>query len=108
MSKIFVEYQILPQHRPAYSKWVEVVTALCPQLEVYEGSDQPGLFVEMWEGATQEDYRVMKAHRLHKETSKDISSLDAAGWVHVDWSALNDWVQGGPAKIHIWHFVKVR
>ncbi|OXM87083.1 hypothetical protein [Paenibacillus rigui] len=108
MSKIFVEYQILPQYRPAYSAWVGKVRAVCPQLEVYEGSDQPGLYVEMWEGVSQDDYRRMKAIRKDKAGNVENHLPMAADWAQVDWSPLAEWVQGGESKIHIWHFVKVR
>jgi len=110
MSKIFVEYQILPQHRPAYSEWMMKVRAQSPSLELYEGSDQPGLFVEMWEAASVEEYLDMRTVRLQTETETDRESSSSFPWiwVAVDWSPLAEWIQGGKAKIHIWHFVKVK
>ncbi|MCS7464836.1 hypothetical protein N0M98_32660 [Paenibacillus doosanensis] len=107
MSKVFVEYQILPDYRPNYSKWLKDVRANYPEVEFYEGTDQPGVIVEIWSGMTEEEFRAMKQVRARSE--QDAAALPEGGRFAVTaWSELEQWVKGGAAKVHIWQFEKVK
>ena len=86
----FAEYRILPERR-------EQFLALAGQLQTeekrfvqfYEGTDQPGLFVEVWQTATEEEAERVKEERLSG---------------HSSWSALSPFIAGGTAKLHVWTF----
>jgi hypothetical protein len=108
MSKVFVEYHILPQHRSAYSLWIKNVISFCPKLELLEGVDQPGLFVELWVGLSREIYDQMKAIRLDGSEPSLMGSDNSLYQEAIDWREMNNWVKGGAQKIHIWYFKKVR
>ncbi|MDF2959295.1 MAG: hypothetical protein K0S39_1030 [Paenibacillus sp.] len=108
MTKTFIEYRILPEHRSAYSEWMKQVRADYPELEVYEGADQPGLFVELWNGLSREEYEVLKEVRLRLTTESDKEQMSGRKFDNNDWSRLHNWVSGGAVKIHIWLFEKVR
>lgn len=90
MEIVFVEYKVFPEKRGAYLDWVRGISASHPELEHYEGTDQPNLFVELWHGFGQRQYLDFKRNRTE---------------LPVDpWSGLADFVPGGLAKVHIWHF----
>ncbi|NHN33598.1 hypothetical protein [Paenibacillus agricola] len=108
MSKVFVEYQILPQHRPVYSGWIQNVKDKNPEMELLEGVDQPGLFIEVWNGMTREAFERMKTSRKSDIERPLVEPGPVAGYIDVDWRRLDSWIEGGAAKIHIWHFNKVR
>lgn len=90
MGIVFVEYKVFPEKREAYLQWFYSLTRDESRLELYEGSDQPDLFVELWRDFGHDEYRVFKKTRL-----------DSTG---SPWVGLADYVPGGAAKIHIWHF----
>jgi hypothetical protein len=108
MSKVFVEYQILPQHRSVYSQWVQIVKDKCPELELLEGVDQPGLYIEVWDGCSREAYEWMKKIRKSDVGLSPDDGGHTAALKEIDWSKLDEWVQGGASKINIWYFKKVR
>jgi hypothetical protein len=114
MSKVFVEYQILPQHRSAYSHWIKNVMGIHPELELLEGTDQPGLFVELWSGLSREAYEQMKEKRTHYQEQSlvecnNTEQLNRAQYMPcLHWRDMDNWVQGGVDKIHIWYFRIVR
>jgi hypothetical protein len=91
--KVFVEYTILQEMRLIYLNHMREWLKREGRLELLEGSDQPGLFVEIWNDVSQEEYVELKKLRL--QTSDENDRL----W--------GNWVQGGAAKIHIWHFSRV-
>ncbi|WP_461480235.1 hypothetical protein [Paenibacillus sp. PvR052] len=70
-----------------------------PQLEVYEGSEQPNLFVEIWSGLSEEAYHSLKESRTGITAVEENSN---------PWRLHDEWVPGGRAKIHIWQFKKVK
>ncbi|MFC3770273.1 hypothetical protein [Paenibacillus sp. GCM10012303] len=90
MDIIFIEYKVFPDKRDAYMSWIKSAADGDVRFELYEGSDQPGLFVEQWRGFDEDGYRSFKIRRL--ETGDP------------SWSGLADFVPGGLAKVHIWHF----
>jgi hypothetical protein len=109
MSKVFVEYQILPQHRSVYSQWIQIVSDKCPELELLEGVDQPGLFIEVWSGWTRETFLHMKQMRKSgANQSADMENEATVRYRTIEWHCLDTWIQGGVSKINIWHFEKVR
>lgn len=89
----FAEYKINEENREAYLKEVET---LCLQegglVHVYEGTDQPSLFVEVWDCKDEAHARRVKEERLSERSP---------------WFALSAWIMGGPAKLHVWTFKPV-
>jgi len=113
MSKAFVEYQILPNYRTAYSSWMAGVRAAFPELEWLEGTDQPGLFVEIWNDLSYEQFTQLKqARQLPEQESFTPDQLKTVSpdnpFAVIDWTPLAQWVKGGGEKIHIWHFQKAK
>ncbi|ULL18398.1 hypothetical protein DVH26_30395 [Paenibacillus sp. H1-7] len=108
MSIAFVEYQILPNYRPDYSKWMDGVRANYPELVWLEGTDQPGLFVELWHVSYEEYESLKKARQLTVNDENEQALPASSKYSMTDWEQLGQWVKGGAAKIHIWHFGKVK
>lgn len=98
MCIVFVEYRIEEACRNKYLEWSDGIRRQHQQLELYEGTDQPNLFVEIWNGLSEEEYHSMKQARAGAEAAEDDSNL---------WKPLDHWIKGGRAKLHIWHFKKV-
>ncbi|WP_144847435.1 hypothetical protein [Paenibacillus cremeus] len=69
------------------------------EVEWYEGTEQPGLFVEIWSGLSDAGYEDMLAAR---RGDGPVSFL----WERA--MQLQNWVPGGREKIHIWQFRKVK
>ena len=95
MYKVFVEYQIKEDSCEAYRSFMKQQLDLHPSLELYEGTDQPGLYVEIWSNIDPEAYGSMKRQR------KEASAQEG-------WEKLEQWVKGGLDKVHIWHFTAVQ
>ncbi len=92
MSKVFVEYTIIQEKRLNYLHYMQKIVNQTG-LELFEGSDQPGLFVEIWSDVSYTEYESFKKQRLHPE-------------MNSDWASFGDNVVGGLSKLHIWHFSK--
>ncbi|MFD2613753.1 hypothetical protein [Paenibacillus gansuensis] len=94
--KIFAEYRIKRECRSAYLEWavkaVESMSGSGVSLEILEGFDQPLLFVELWIGVTEADYRKLKGEREDES--------------HPLWGQLPQYIEGGSAKFHMWAFTK--
>ncbi|CAH0118315.1 MULTISPECIES: MFS transporter [unclassified Paenibacillus] len=89
----FVEYKIDPERREAYLKTMKRLLADCGgNVTLYEGADQPNLFVETWSLTCPEDFERIKRDRL------------TAG---SEWERMTDFIVGGKDKIHIWEFIHV-
>ena len=84
-----MEYRVKEECRDEYLAWVEEVGRLEPQPLLYEGTDQQGLFVEIWPAESEE-----AAHRIQ----------DAARAGEAPWSKLPLWVNG---KINAWSFCQI-
>ncbi len=107
MCIVFVEYRIDTSYRLQYLAWSGRLRDDFPQVELYEGTDQPGLFVELWSGLSDDQYRFMRAVRTRKEEY----AAEPGAWDGTEpdrWAPLEQWVPGGCAKIHIWQFQKVK
>lgn len=90
----FAEYRILPEYREQFLDLAEKLRDGENRLvQLYEGTDQPGLFVEIWDTATEEEAERVKEERLSR---------------HSSWSALSPWISGGAEKLHVWTFKPVR
>ncbi|WP_281889420.1 hypothetical protein [Paenibacillus sp. YYML68] len=96
---VFVEYRIEPQALELYAAWAEHMKLREPRLQLFEGTDQPGLFVELWSDLAEEAYVRMKQMRTGTEELEPTSEDTQL------WRELERWVVGGRAKIHIWRFV---
>ncbi|GIP31143.1 hypothetical protein [Paenibacillus sp. J2TS4] len=115
MSLVFVEYKIDELYREDYLKTIQDLPGV-DQVELYEGSDQPGLFVEIWKGLGDEDYLQMKAIRTSTvaceqksphSLEKFPSNMSEGKLAFRPWQSINEYVAGGAGRVHIWKFVKV-
>lgn len=93
MVKVFVEYKIKPDKREQYLHSVKEIQRRMEQggashFSLYEGSDQPDLFVEMFDVPSIEIYYLLKEERSMQPV-------------------IDDCIAGGAAKIHIWAFEPV-
>lgn len=91
---VFAEYRIDPDYREHYLQFMREIARRHPDLEWFEGTDQPNLFVEVWRGMDRASYELWKELRL-------------AEW-QEEWSPLHTMIAGGKAKLHIWHFGQIR
>jgi hypothetical protein len=89
MAKIFVEYKILESKRAQYLAFMQEMLKKQPELEWFEGTDQAGLFIEIWNNMNYEAYCIFKEERLYSECI---------------WRRVDPFVCGGKEKIHLWHF----
>ncbi|GKS13664.1 hypothetical protein [Paenibacillus chitinolyticus] len=90
MSKVFVEYAILPESREVYLSFMRERLRDNETLSLLEGTDQPNLFVEIWTPVSPDEYTRMREVR--------IGSGDPI------WGRMHPWIKGGREKLHIWHF----
>lgn len=89
----FAEYQISSVWREHYLAYTTELLAEGNEVQLYEGTDQPGLFVEVWTALTCE-----QAEQIKKERCSERSS----------WFRVSEWIAGGSAKMHIWTFKPVQ
>jgi hypothetical protein len=92
MSKVFVEYRVEESSREQYMRMIRERPGRFGEWELFEGADQRGLFVEIWHGLSRQQYERMKEDRTE-------------GKAPLPWDRF---VSGGPGKLHIWQFDKVR
>lgn len=86
----FAEYRIMPEHREQYLSYTNRLLSTSNGLiKLYEGTDQPNLFVEVWSANSLE-----QAERIKEERCDERSP-----WYHVV-----QWIPGGKAKLHVWTF----
>lgn len=72
-------------------------------MDVYEGAEQPGLFVEIWNGLSDEAYAAMKAARTGTITP-GLPDETEEGRL---WRRIDPWIAGGRGKVHIWKFTRI-
>lgn len=95
MSLVFVEYKIIEAKRTLYvNKINAIMEKYKPYVQVLEGADQPGLFVELWSDMTLEQYEKWKQERLNGSMSI--------------WNEIHACIQGGQEKVHIWRFTPLK
>ncbi|CAH8769122.1 hypothetical protein [Paenibacillus dendritiformis] len=86
---IFVEYRILPEAKERYLTVIRRQLKHRPDVVLYEGTDQPNVFVEQWLGTTADDYAALK--KLRREGTDG-------------WDEVTACIAGGVDKLHIWEF----
>ncbi|MFD0715245.1 hypothetical protein [Paenibacillus sp. GCM10027626] len=84
----FVEYRIRAADEAAYRSWIAAQKEE-QQFQLFEGTDQLLLFVEVWEADSVAEGEHIKEERLNERSS---------------WSFMEKWVDGGLSKIHAWTF----
>ncbi|BBH21692.1 hypothetical protein Back11_30370 [Paenibacillus baekrokdamisoli] len=85
----FVEYHINEEFVALYRNWIAEKMAAGPVFKLYEGTDQPHLFVEVWEAQGEASATAIKEERCSERSS---------------WRQMAAWVPGGAPKIHAWTF----
>lgn len=90
MLKIFAEYRVDETYRVDYMRWVRELQALYPHVQVFEGVQQAGLFVEEWTVSDEAEFESLKQARLAAD--------------HPFWSRLNACLVGEQKKQNIWLF----
>jgi hypothetical protein len=86
----FAEYRIAPEHLESYrGETKRLLEQSLGRVTLYEGCDQPGLFVEIWSASCEEEAEGIKKERCGERSS---------------WAVLTPWIVGGAAKLHVWTF----
>lgn len=85
----FAEYRISPEWRAQYLIYTNGLLAEGYEVQLYEGTDQPSLFVEVWNAPTCEQAEQIKKERCNERSP---------------WFRISEWIVGGPAKMHVWTF----
>lgn len=85
----FAEYRIIHEYRQEYLAYTDTLLSGLHDVHLYEGTDQPNLFVEVWNAGTAEH-----AERIKKERCSERSP----------WFCISEWIVGGSEKMHIWTF----
>ncbi|WP_078551899.1 hypothetical protein [Bacillus alkalicellulosilyticus] len=93
--QIFMEYKIKQENLKEYEQAMEDILAILPEYEAtniqwFVASDQPFLYVEMFELPTKAHYHVLK--KLRRSTD------------HAVFSKIVPFIEGGTEKIHCWAF----
>lgn len=88
--KVFIEYKVRSEYKQQYVKFMGEIQAKFSHVELFEGTDQPGLFVEIWHDCSFHEYEKIKNDRITQPTP--------------EWEPLNTYIEGGKDKQHMWHF----
>lgn len=93
--KVFIEFKVKAEKRDDFMALVpelerQAARLRAKQFRLYEGTDQPLLFVEEFFVGDIAQYRAIKEQRLDANSPF--------------WSRLHDCVEGGANKLHIWAF----
>lgn len=97
--KIFAEYMVAKGERDIFFSLLQEVKEYqvsiwsVKDFEIYEGTDQPNLFVEEFDMEGEDNFNRLKEERLLEK--------DAL------WKKLNSCIVGGRDKLHIWAFKKI-
>lgn len=83
MYRCFAEYRIAEENRERYLELMAALGASHPEMNLYEGTDQPGLFVEVWEAGTKEEADRIREIRLSDDSPWSAVSRLASGNVHA-------------------------
>lgn len=86
----FVEYKISPEFREAYFEYTTgLLKPLKEKVHIYEGTDQPSLFVEIWSAVNEAEAEQKKKERCSQRSP---------------WHHIAEWIPGGADKMHVWTF----
>jgi hypothetical protein len=96
--KVFIEFKLKPESRDVFLAFIpELLQKSMEQqvegVQLFEGTDQPGLVVEEFYVKDMEHYNKIKAERLNEDSPF--------------WKKFHDCLQGGAQKLHIWAFNKM-
>lgn len=83
MYRCFVEYRVADEQRDAYLQQMASLKKRYSNLYLYEGTDQPGLFVEIWETETEEAAYRIRDMRLAQQSPWDELPGMASGKVNA-------------------------
>ncbi|MFC4775552.1 hypothetical protein ACFO9Q_01990 [Paenibacillus sp. GCM10023252] len=92
MYTCMAEYKIAQEYREKYLHYVEGLLRGEKAVQVYEGTNQPNLFVEVWHAATEAEALQVQEERCGERSS---------------WSAITAWIPGGVSKLHVWTFRRI-
>ncbi|OUM94017.1 MAG: hypothetical protein A9Z00_00055 [Thermobacillus sp. ZCTH02-B1] len=79
----FAEYRIAEENRERYLELMARLRPSYPMVYLYEGTDQPGLFVEVWEAGTREEAERLRAMRLAPDSPWNPVNRLASGTVRM-------------------------
>ncbi|MCM3629307.1 hypothetical protein M3194_18330 [Paenibacillus glycanilyticus] len=85
----FAEYKIAAADRTAYLNYTGTLMKESDKIQLYEGTDQLNLFVEIWTAATEEEAEAIKKERCDERSP---------------WYRIAEWIPGGADKMHVWTF----
>ncbi|CAM4318419.1 hypothetical protein FHS16_000787 [Paenibacillus endophyticus] len=88
----FAEYRIAEESRLPFLELTNKLLQHEKDMYLYEGTDQPNLFVEVWHAATSAEAEQIKKERCSERSS---------------WSQVSSYIVGGQAKLHVWTFKSV-
>ncbi|KKC47527.1 MULTISPECIES: hypothetical protein [Paenibacillus] len=86
---LMVEYRIEEEARADYLALIGRLAEGGVPVSLYEGTDQPNLFVEIWPAASEEEARACQEERLSERSP---------------WVGIGGMVAGGRSRIHAWTF----
>ena len=96
MSKVFVEYAIKPAFRDSFLIYMQEWQRREGRFELLEGTDQEGLFVEIWKEVTYEEYLAFETGTLARNRRMLHSKPYGKSGLKAACS-----------KLHMWHFTEV-
>jgi hypothetical protein len=79
----FAEYRIAEENRERYFDLIASLRPSHPEMYLYEGTDQPGLFVEVWKAGTKEAADGIREMRLSGDSPWSAVSRLASGDIHA-------------------------
>jgi len=85
----FSEYRIDPKFKENYLTLAAQLLKDESKVQLYEGSDQPCLYVEVRQAANLEEAEAIKEERCSERSP---------------WHPVSSWIVGGPSKLHVWTF----
>lgn len=86
----FAEYKIAADNREDYLAYADSLMKKSEKkVQLYEGTDQLNLFVEIWTAATEEEAEAIKKERCDERSP---------------WYRVAEWIPGGADKMHVWTF----
>lgn len=98
--QVFVEYKVLEDKKEEYLRKIKDIEYALHKIgaidfKLFEGADQPNLFVETFQVPAMVNYEKLKRKRVLEDAQEG-----------VFWQSINDCVEGGKEKIHMWAFVR--
>ncbi|MUT67568.1 hypothetical protein [Paenibacillus sp. NEAU-GSW1] len=86
----FAEYRIAAENRASYLSYTgRLIRDGELNIYLYEGTDQPNLFVEIWYADSEDEAEQIKKERCSERSP---------------WYRVAEWVVGGADKLHVWTF----